>query len=193
MSNEVDILDAVALLDMDGTVADYDGAMIAALETLRAPEEPPILLGHSKDPPHIEARKKLIKGTPGFWRRLPRIERGFEIVEDLREFKFELNVLTKGPSGTLSAWTEKAEWCREHLPDALVAVTEWPKAYSYGRVLVDDWPEYFMPWLHRRPRGIVIAVAQPWNEGVAHQNLIRYDGTNRDQVREALRWARTRS
>lgn len=185
--------DKIALIDMDGTVADYDGEMSRQLALLSAPGDlPPV---RDKEPPHILARQKLIKTQPGFWRNLPCLEKGFEVVNILREMSYELHVLTKGPAKTTSAWTEKVEWCREHLYDAMVTITE-QKSLVYGRVLVDDFPPYFNSWLAVRPRGIVVCVAQPWNEDFApgglfeNPQVFRYHGYNDiEKLREILKRA----
>ncbi len=113
------------------------------------------------------------------------------MVEELRALGFELHVLTKGPRSTPNAWSEKVEWCAEHLPDANVTVTG-DKSLVYGRVLVDDYPPYFTRWLEVRPRGLVVCVAHPWNEGFAkggaqaHPSVLRYDGENRAELRQRL-------
>ncbi len=50
----------------------------------------------------------------------------------------------------------------------------------------------FTGWLSARPRGLVVSVAHPWNEmfaaggPAAHPNVLRYDGTNRDELRRRL-------
>lgn len=183
---ELETEDRVADVDLDGTVADYDRRMREELEKLRGPQEPPPkdrAEADYNDAPHMSARRHLIKSQPGFWRNLPRLELGFQVVDVLREIGFPINVLTKGPERVHAAWTEKVEWAAEHMPFASVTITR-DKFRHYSRVLVDDWPSYFQPWLRVRPRGLVIAVAQPWNLGVEHPNLIRYDGTNLAQVRE---------
>jgi 5'(3')-deoxyribonucleotidase len=182
--------DQVALIDLDGTVADYDGEMDRHLRDLKAPDEPHFT-GWDNVPKHIEARRNLIKRQPGFWQTLPRLELGFHVVEELRALGFMLHVLTKGPKYTTGAWTEKANWCREHLPDAFVTVTQ-DKSLVYGRVLVDDYAPYFEKWLTVRPRGLVVCVAHDWNgeyskDGVkAHPNIFRYNGSNREELRQAL-------
>ena len=52
----------VALVDMDGTLADFDGQMKQDLDLMRSPGEPPNTLGpQQNDPPHIEARKNVIQ------------------------------------------------------------------------------------------------------------------------------------
>jgi len=202
--------DKVALIDLDGTVADYDTAMKSELDQLRSPGEAPVVDRYMdrennevKEQPHLERRRKLIQQKPGFWRNLPRHSLGFQVIEEMRALKFTLGVLTKGPGKTPGAWTEKFEWCQLNLPDADVTITQ-NKARVYGRVLFDDWPDYFIPWLVHRPRGLVIAVAQPWNanmqdiiaqakdSGVENPRILRYDGTNLEDLRAQLRWAYNR-
>lgn len=178
--------DRIALLDLDGTVADYDGAMTAALARLAAPEEPRAIPYGDAEPAYMKERRRLIKSQPGFWRNLPVLERGFHVVRVLQELGFGIHVLTKGSRDATASWTEKFEWVRTYLPDASVTISQ-DKSLVYGRVLVDDWPDYFNPWLRVRPRGLVIAIAHPWNEMTTDSRVIRYDGTNLDQVTDALR------
>jgi len=179
--------DKIALIDLDGTVADYNRAILARLAPLRAPNEP--AYDRDNEPPHVEARRKLIQQIPGFWRSLPEHPLGMRIVEHLKTVGFSLMVLTKGPGDAPGAWGEKLQWSQEHLPGAHVTVTQ-NKALVYGRVLVDDWPEYFEPWLTQRPNGLVVCVAQPWNTGYAYHNgarsharVFRYDGSRESWAR----------
>jgi 5'(3')-deoxyribonucleotidase len=182
--------DRVGLIDLDGTVADYDKSLTAIMNTLRAPHEPEYKGRNYPDneEPHIEARRKLIQKQPGFWRNLSRHPLGFELVEVLRSIGYELVVLTKGPRSASSAWAEKCEWREAHLPDAKLIISE-DKSLVYGRCLIDDYIPYAEPWLQKRPRGIVIAVAQPWNADFRHDRFYRYDGNNLSQIREVLQKA----
>jgi 5'(3')-deoxyribonucleotidase len=177
----------IALIDMDGTVADFDGAMVRELQKLAAPGEGPFLGpdGQYLDLPHIRARRKSIRSKPGFWRSLPTYAPGFEIMAMLKTQGFQCHVLTKGPRNEPAGWTEKVEWCRRHLPNVPVIITE-DKSLVYGRVLVDDWSEYFLPWLEHRPRGLVVAPAHPWNKDILHPQVVRYDGRNIEEVRQRL-------
>jgi 5'(3')-deoxyribonucleotidase len=177
----------VALIDLDGTVADFDKSMSVQLKLLESPGEKDLIVDSVCDSPtYIQARRDLIKNQSGFWRNLERIELGFQIVEDLRSTGFSLHVLTKAPSKGLQAWTEKAQWCEANLPDASISITH-DKSLVYGRILVDDYPPYFEEWLKWRPRGLVICVAQPWNHNsYGLPNVFRYDGANRMLMRAAI-------
>lgn len=183
--------DAIALFDLDGTLADFDGALRDQLRPLRHPVEEAESADVYTDEatPYIYARRRLITWQPGFWRSLPRLSLGFDVLNVARELNFEIHVLTKGPKAKPIAWQEKVEWVAEHVPDAATTITQ-KKSLVYGKVLVDDWPDYFLPWLEVRPRGLVVCVAHPWNSSISHANVIRYDGTNLNEVNEAMTRAR---
>lgn len=164
----------IALIDLDGTLADFNGAMRSQMVELATPFEItryPNL--ENEDLPWVKARRKLIKKQPGFWENLAPIPEGFAVLQKLREHEFELNVLTKGPFSTPSAWAEKVSWCQKHVPDAQVTVTQ-DKGIVYGRLLFDDWPEYILRWLTWRPRGLVIMLDHPYNQEFQHPNVFRY-------------------
>lgn len=182
----------IALIDLDGTVCDYDKALSIEMAKIADPNDPPYM--KYSDKIHLNARRKLIQNQPGFWRNLEPLTLGFEIIDDLTNIGFALNVLTQGPRKSLNAWSEKVEWSNKHLPGVNITITQ-NKALSYGRVLVDDFAPYFMSWLKHRPRGLVVCVAHPWNEifgkgKEAYQsNIFRYDGSNREELNQVLKKA----
>jgi len=206
----------IALVDLDGTLADFDAAMserldattspaekllpaiqayiragdvAAAVRLSQAPEDDEevravlsrqVITDREWDIPHIKERRRLIKTQPGFWRNLPRLEVGFQVLDLLRKHGFTLNILTKGPLHTTNAWTEKVEWAKEHVPDGAITICTNPeeptiegggKSLVYGKVLFDDWPGYIRPWLKHRPRGFVIMLDHPWNADFEHSNV----------------------
>jgi 5'(3')-deoxyribonucleotidase len=186
----------VCLIDLDGTLADFDGAMRRALQELAGPGEDP---GHDNwDVPHIKARRRLIKQRPGFWRELGVLVHGMDLLQIALELGCDVHVLTKGPSAG-RAWMEKVEWCKHHLTsDVKITVTQ-EKSLVYGRILIDDWPAYFEPWLEVRPRGLVVCPAQPWNTRFSpdgddttrcHPRVFRYTDTwQRDAVKARMQAA----
>lgn len=166
----------VANIDLDGTVANFNKGLLSALNEIRNPIEPEYTSQHLDNPPDwLEARMGYIKRHPGFWRNLEPIPIGLQVVDLIRDAGFRLNVLTKGPKRSTSAWSEKVEWSHEHLPDAQVTITE-SKSLVYGKVLFDDWPAYVSGWLRWRPRGLVLMLDHPWNQEYSHPNVVRIRG-----------------
>jgi 5'-nucleotidase len=181
----------IMLVDMDGTLCDYDRAMTLGLNRLKSPAEDSHDIYNDDAPPYIKSRMDLIKLQPGWWRTLPTFKLGFDVLEMGGNMGFERHVLTKGPFRTTSAWTEKVEWCRENLPkDVKITITE-DKGLVYGRVLVDDYPEYMLRWLKWRPRGVGIMPLNKGNADFKHPNVVLYDGGRESltKVVEMLNWA----
>lgn len=173
----------IALFDLDGTLADYDAALFRDLSAIRSPFEPELTNGSLTREPYLEARRHMITSQSGWFLRLEKFKLGWDVLAEVRKLGFRVVVLTKGPSKKFSAWSEKVEWCNRHLPEDIDGVTiTHNKGLVYGKVLVDDFPEYILKWLASRPRGLVIMPAHEYNKDFAHPNVIRYDGTNLNEV-----------
>jgi FMN phosphatase YigB (HAD superfamily) len=182
------VSEKVALFDLDGTLADFDGAMVVGLNALAAPGERIHTMPYEQDElPHMATRMRLIKQQPGFWSGLAKMKDGFLVLQMARELGYRLMVLSRGPRTNSAAWGEKLEWCRRNLPeDVQVTLTE-DKGLVYGRVLVDDWPPYIVRWLEWSRRGLVIMPDRPWNKGYSHPQVIRFDyDSNNNEVYRAL-------
>lgn len=170
----------IALIDLDGTLADFDGAIMRDLKALQTPYE--LELWNRRDEnkhPYLKARRDLIKGQPNWWFNLEKLDNGFRILDHLRTAGYRLHVLTRGPKNLATAWEQKVRWARLHVPDASITIT-LDKSLSYGRILVDDWPDYITPWLKHRPRGLVIMPDQSWNRDFEHPQVVRYNGVADD-------------
>jgi len=176
----------IALIDLDGTVADYDAAMLRDLNAIRCPHEPEETIPHRSDEPHMKARAKMIRSQPGWWFNLVPLKKGFDVIGLLKKYEFGLHVLTKAPNSVDEAWTEKIKWCKKYLPGVDITISQ-DKGLVYGKVLVDDWPPYVMDWLKHRPRGLVIMVEQRWNKDFNHPQVIKYNGTNLDEIDARLK------
>ena len=129
----------IALIDLDGTVCDYDKSMSSEMAKIAAPNEMPYdeyRANFGGDITYLNARRKLIQNQPGFWKNLEPLELGFEVVGILKDIGYSLNILTQGPRKSLNAWTEKAEWAAKYLPNVPITITQ-DKAFSKGRNLVE--------------------------------------------------------
>lgn len=172
----------IALIDMDGTLCDYRGAMEKTAQSVLTPCDIDIW-----DNAYSNLRS-MIKKQPGFWRNLEPMPVGYKIYHLLRRYNYKINILTKGPYHTTSAWSEKVEWCRQNLDNVAVTITE-DKSLVYGKILVDDFPAYCEAWLEWRPRGLVLMPAHDYNEGFDKQypnNVLRIDLNNMSLAEKAI-------
>jgi 5'(3')-deoxyribonucleotidase len=172
----------IALFDMDETLVDFQGPLRMRLLEMKGPEEeiPENLWAM---PDHWYARAQAIKKEPGFWRNLPRLQWGWDVLEIAIEVGFDIHILTKGPTTGSVAWSEKVDWVRENLPDAKLHITD-DKRIAYGRVFVDDYWPFMELWLRNRPRGLGIVNYS----SERHENLTSiHDGM--DTVRQRLQEA----
>lgn len=178
-------LDQICLLDMDGTVADYVGSLTRSMLSLASENDPEFDLSDDQ-PPHILKRMKLIKNSKDWWLRLPILQDGFELVEAATQVGFKMHVLTKGPANTTTAWTQKVQWCNKYLPDIDDITITRDKGLVYGKILIDDYPDYMDRWLANRPRGLGIMPLRSYNKDYSHPNVIHYDGRNILEVKEKM-------
>lgn len=178
----------IALFDLDGTLCDYDKALRESMLNLRAPEEPPYE-GVPRDdaPDYLRARKNLICASAEWWAKLPKLKLGFDIWYVADALKYRPMILSAGPRRNPNAWAGKKMWIDRNLGvDVDITITR-DKGLVYGKVLVDDWPDYIERWLEWRPRGLVIMPASDTNINFKHKQVIRYDGNNLDVVENAMK------
>lgn len=158
-------IDNVALVDMDGTLCDFHNQLERDLEKVLGDDRQKI---SAKTLREVEW---LIRRDGGWYRNLKPLPLGFQIVDLLKSIGFRIMIMTKSSKESKNAWSEKAAWISEHLPDVDMMVT-MDKGLVYGKVLVDDYPTHFLRWMERRPRGKVVMPVQPWNKDVdARPNL----------------------
>jgi len=177
--------DKIALFDMDGTLADFVKGMQDGMKPLEGPGENWDYDNYDQDNElaFMKARRRLVKNRPGFWRELPPYFPGFQLLTMAAEIGFRIMVFTKVPMRQPSAAAEKIEWCHRTL-DPLLGHEGYDmalvsnKGFTYGRILVDDWPPYINAWMKHRPRGKVIMPAHKYNQGhyQGNSNVVRFTG-----------------
>ncbi|WP_186510917.1 5' nucleotidase, NT5C type [Caenimonas sedimenti] len=156
----------LALVDLGDTLAECTPALEAGLARL----------GSSHAALGADVRRLHVMSAPGFWLQLVPRPAGFALLGQLREAGYRVAVLTKGPRAPGHVWADKVAWCRAHLPDVPVIITD-DKSLVAGDLLVDDWLPYVEDWQRCWPGGRAIVPAQPWNKSMtSNGRRIRDDG-----------------
>lgn len=182
-------IENIALFDMDGSLADYVFVLCDQLNRIAGPGEEevtPANLYALEKHDYIKHRMRLIKTQPGFWLNLPPIEIGLQALELASNVGFKIHILTKGPKRVANAWKEKVEWCQANISEDVDIHITSDKGLVYGKLLYDDYPEYMLRWLGHRPRGLGIMPVTPYNKDFKHPNVVMWDGTNEDELEQAL-------
>lgn len=172
----------VWLFDLDGSLADFEASLGAALRETSSPADLEAygdFSWTSKAPSWFKARKDLIQQQPGFWVNLPVIDFGMELYCQAGLLGYKRVVLTKAPFGNSPAWSEKAQWCRKYLPDASVIIGDDKefKGQVHGDVLYDDWPPYIQSWLGQHPHGKALMLEAAYNKDFVHPRVLRCQRT----------------
>jgi hypothetical protein len=186
-------IENIALFDLDGTLCDYEKGLARALKKIRGPNEPDVQfpIDHNS-PKYIRERRNLITSNGEWWAKLPKLQLGFDVWNLAEKLEYRIMILTQGPRRNPKAWSGKKRWIDKHLGTELDVTITRDKSLVYGKVLVDDFPGYVMKWLVWRPRGLVIMPAGEVNKDFRHPQVIRYDGSNLKEVKQAMKKAKYR-
>lgn len=188
-----DNFNKIALFDMDGVLCDYEKQLAEDLEKLRAPCEKQIKEVFGKDiPPHVKNRMHLIKNNTSWWASLPKYKLGWDIFKLAKKIGFRTIILSKNPGYNPEALTGKKIWVENNMGKDMEVILTADKGVVYGRILVDDYPEFAKRWLEHRPNGIVIMPESSLNKSFKHPQVIKYNGRNIKQVQEAMKKAYSR-
>jgi FMN phosphatase YigB (HAD superfamily) len=182
------MIERICLFDMDGTLCNYSLGLQKSMSLLASPGEP--VYGEVADrdslPDYLKARADLIRQDAEWWATLPQLKLGFDVWGIANVLDYRKMILTQGPKRNANAWAGKKMWIDRNLGQNVDITITRDKGLVYGKVLVDDWPEYIERWLEWRPRGLVIMPANEVNKTFKHPQVIRYDGNNYNEVRQAM-------
>ena len=179
--------DLIALFDMDGTLFDYEGALKEELEKIKYPGEPEIDFNFKDNPQYIKNRIDLITKSESFWNDMPKFQLGWDVLEIAKKLDYDIMILTQGPRKNPSAWSGKKKCIDKHFGEDFDITLTRNKSLIYGKILVDDFPGYIREWVKWRKNGKVIMPANNFNKDYHHPQVLRYDGSNLEEVREIFK------
>ena len=117
---------------------------------------------------------------------MPKFKLGWDILEIVKSLGFKIMILTQAPRKNPNAWSGKKICIDKHFGEDFDVTLTRNKGLVYGKILVDDFPGYIEKWLEWRKRGLVIMPANESNKDFKNPQVIRYDGTNLDEVKKAV-------
>jgi len=166
----------IALVDLDGTLIDFEGALNEDYDKMRSVDDLPLNTWDRKNrPPYVEARIDAICARKDWWENLSWRKTGKELIHLFIKYDFRIMVLTQGPKDNPEAWSGKLAWCIKNLPYEVDVTITRDKGIVYGKVLADDYPKYIEAWLAHRPRGKVIMPSHDYNKDFVHPQVSRYE------------------
>ena len=185
-------IENIALFDMDGTLCDYEDGLIKGLNEIKSPGEPLLdYVMHKNMPDYLKKRRALILSKEEWWENLPKFKLGFDVWDIAEELGYRRMILTQAPKKNPNALSGKMKWIYKNIGEVDFTMTR-DKGLVYGKILVDDFPPYVERWLDWRPRGLVIMPANEANKDFKNPQVIRYDGSNLEEVKSAMEKAKLR-
>ncbi|MFO7980934.1 MAG: hypothetical protein R6V00_08900 [Candidatus Aminicenantes bacterium] len=178
--------DLIALFDMDGTLFDYAGSLKKKLKKIKSPQEPEVSFSFEDNPRYLQNRIDLITESESFWSDMPKLQLGWDIFQIAEELEYHIHILTQGPRSNPAAWSGKKKCIDKHFGEDFSITLTRDKGLVYGTVLVENYPKYIERWLNWRKRGLVIMPANEFNKSFRHPQVIRYDGSNLEEVGDAM-------
>ncbi len=180
----------IGLFDMDSSLADYEGQLTKDLTRLLNLEDltrfNELGMWKADELDQYKYLIRLIKSQSNWWLNLPPMENGLTVFKLAEQIGFKNHILTKGPKRYPLAWKEKVEWCQKYLSNDIDIHITSDKGMVYGKFLYDDFPDYMLRWLKQRPRGVGIMPVNGYNKDFQHPQVVKWDGTNLEEVKQAL-------
>jgi hypothetical protein len=173
-----DDYDRIALFDLDGVLANYEGGVENSVK-INWKGEVPENLDSEDISQELKQKIREWRTEKGWWFKLKPIQSGIELVKICKKIGFRIHILTQVPKDSINAWSEKYEWCERYIkpidPEYTLSITRGGKGLHYGRVFVDDWPPFMESWINHRPRGVGIMPDKFCNKDYSHKNIIKFD------------------
>eukprot|EP00403_Amphidinium_massartii_P026190 CAMPEP_0178407384 /NCGR_PEP_ID=MMETSP0689_2-20121128/19403_1 /TAXON_ID=160604 /ORGANISM="Amphidinium massartii, Strain CS-259" /LENGTH=652 /DNA_ID=CAMNT_0020028461 /DNA_START=97 /DNA_END=2055 /DNA_ORIENTATION=- len=166
----VSIVRPVVLVDMDGTLVDWDAGFMKAWG-----DRPCKRTDYAMEkcvPPEMFDEAVKIFTSEGFFRNLPPMEGGIQAIKDIAASGFSVFLCTSPVATSRYSAQEKWEWVREHLGDEWThrLILTMDKTIVRGDILIDDKPK--ITGL-QRPLWTQVLFTAPYNTDVELSRRVR--------------------
>jgi len=132
----------VVLLDMDGTVVDWDSGFRKAWADRSSIDRTKSYAMEECVPEEFKDEAKQVMMAPGFFRHLPPFPNAIQEVKKMEHAGFQIWFCTSPLLGHPTCCQEKLEWIQEHFGDEYVkrVILCQDKTIVRGDILIDDKP-----------------------------------------------------
>jgi len=133
----------VVLLDMDGTVVDWDSGFRKAWANRSTIDRTRSYAMEECVPEEFKDEAKKIMMAPGFFRHLPPFPNAVQKVKSMEHAGFQIWFCTSPLLGNPTCCQEKLEWIQEHFGEEYVkrVILCQDKTTVRGDILIDDKPK----------------------------------------------------
>jgi 5'-nucleotidase len=170
----------IILLDQDGVLADFEGALSTAWkkhcppEAFVSPEERKSFHYYEDYPEKYWPQIRSLYLRPGFYRNLPTIAGAQEAIAEMQRHGHTVKICTSPLSQYENCILEKYQWVEENLGQKMIEhiIVTRDKTLVAGDILIDDNPEV-KGLMH--PRWCHILYDQPYNRHLASQPRLTWN------------------
>jgi 5'-nucleotidase len=137
----LELAPTVVLLDMDGTIVDWDAGFLQAWGSRPVDRTKSYAMEDCVPSVHRNDATNIFM-TPGFFRNLPPVPGAVAAVRQMERAGFQIWFCTSPILGHSTCCQEKLEWIQEHFGDAYVkrVILCQDKTTVRGDILIDDKP-----------------------------------------------------
>jgi hypothetical protein len=153
----------VALVDVDGVLADFVGGLADAVPGVDALRNPTTYDYFASLEPEVRLAAFDVLGDAAFWRDLRPIPGALDVLANLRGVADDVWLVTSPWRGCPGWERARRAWVDAHIGADIKMMATWDKYKVPGDVFFDDNPNHVEAWMLAYPGRVAFLVDQPYN------------------------------